>query len=44
MKIQHNYMFSLFKGLEILELTDRVTLHNALLMYNDYYNLLPSAF
>ena len=34
----------LFKGLEILKLTDLVTLHNALLMYHYYYNLLPSSF
>ena len=35
----------LFKELEILKLTDLVTqLHNALLMYHYYYNLLPSSF
>ena len=36
---------SLFlKELEILKLTDLVTLHNALLMYHYHYNLLPSSF
>ena len=34
----------LFKELEILKLTDLVTLHNALLIYHYYYNLLPSSF
>ena len=34
----------LFKELEILKLTDLVTLHNALLMYHYHYNLLPSSF
>ena len=34
----------LFKELEILKLTDLVTLHNALLMYHYYCNLLPSSF
>ena len=34
----------LFKELEILKLTDLVTLHNALFMYHYYYNLLPSSF
>ena len=34
----------LFKVLEILKLTDVVTLHNAPLMYHYYYNLLPSSF
>ena len=34
----------LFKELEILKLTDLVTLQNALLMYHYYYNLLPSSF
>ena len=33
----------LFKELEILKLTDLVTLHNALLMYHYHYNL-PSSF
>ena len=34
----------LFKKLNILKLTDLVTLHNALLMYNYHHNLLPSSF
>jgi len=34
----------LVKELEILKLTDLVTLHNALVMYHYYYNLLPSSF
>ena len=34
----------LFKELEILKLTDLVTLHNAFLMYHYYYNLPPSSF
>ena len=34
----------LFKELEILTLTDLVTLLNALLMYHYYYHLLPSSF
>ena len=34
---------SLFRELEILKLTDLVTLHNALLVYHFYYNLLPSS-
>ena len=34
----------LFMELVILKLTDLVTLHNALLMYHYYYNLLPSSF
>ena len=34
----------LFKKLNILKLTDLVTLHNALLMYNYHNNLLPSPF
>ena len=34
----------LFKELEILKLTDRATLHNALLMYHYYKYFLPSAF
>lgn len=33
----------LFKESEILKLTDLVTLHNAILMYHSYYNLLPSS-
>ena len=32
------------KELEILKLTDLVTLHNALLVYHYRYNLLPSSF
>ena len=34
----------LFKELEILKLTDLVTLHNALLVYHYHHNLLPSSF
>ena len=34
----------LFKKLEILKLTDLVTLHDALLMYHYHHNLLPSSF
>ena len=34
----------LFKKLNILKLTDLVTLHNALLMYDYHHNLLPSSF
>ena len=34
----------LFKKLNILELPDLVTLHDALLMYNYHHNLLPSSF
>ena len=34
----------LFKEIQILKLTDLVTLHNALLTYHYYYNLLPSFF
>ena len=34
----------LFMKLNILKLTDLVTLHNALLMYNYHRNLLPSSF
>ena len=34
----------LFKKLNILKLTDLVTLHNALLMYNYHHNLLPFSF
>ena len=34
----------LFKKLNILKLTDLVTLHNSLLMYNYHHNLLPSSF
>ena len=33
-----------YKKLNILRLTDLVTLHNALLMYNYHYNLLPASF
>ena len=33
----------LFEKLNILKLTDLVTLHNALLMYNYHHNLLPSS-
>ena len=33
-----------FKKLNILKLTDLVTLHNALPMYNYHHNLLPSSF
>ena len=32
-----------FKELEILKLTDLVTLHNALPMYHYHHNILPSS-